>query len=129
MAIVLTGCATTGTRSGQLGPLAADHRLVTLVVTEDSSVVRSECPPTLASGHVLGCQTSQRVGLLGGGVARVVKIVRFTERLPSAMAFEIDLHELCHAVAALQTIDDPCHVENNGVVESASALPRNLLLR
>ena len=24
---------------------------------------------------------------------------------------------LCHTVAALQTIDDPCHAENNGLIQ------------
>jgi hypothetical protein len=106
------GCAT-GTRSGRLGVLPGDERLVTLVVSEDLAVVGRECP--FALGAPLGCQTSRKVPLAGGAVARVVKIVRYTDRVPSAMAFEIDIHELCHAVAALQPIPDPCHAENGGV--------------
>ncbi len=113
---------------GRLGVLPQEEHLVTLVVTEDAGIVRSECPLTIVSG-VLGCQTSREVKLTSGRPARVVKIVRFTDRLPSAMAFEIDIHELCHAVAALQSIDDPCHIGNNGIVESAAALPRQLLGR
>lgn len=129
-ALALSGCAT-GTRTGQLGPLAASEHLVTLVVTEDTAVVRQECPlGIVATSHVLGCQTSRPVAVKDGGVARVVKIVRFTDRLPSAMAFEIDIHELCHAVAALQPIADPCHVGNGGVVQHyPSALPRTMLIR
>jgi hypothetical protein len=125
---VATGCATTGTRSGHLGVLDTDAQLVTLVVSEDSTVVRGECP-LVAHGSVLGCQTSRTVALPDGRSVRLVKIVRFTDRLPSAMAFEIDIHELCHAVAALQGIDDPCHTGNGGVVQHPAALPRNLLLR
>ena len=52
------------------------------------------------------------------GVARAVKIVRYTDRLPSEMAFEIDLHELCHVVAALQPIADPCHNGNGGTIRA-----------
>jgi hypothetical protein len=112
--VALTGCAA-GTRSGGLGTLPGGERLVTLVVTEDPSMVRSECP--FALGALLGCQTSRKVALPEGN-ARVVKIVRYTDRVPSELAFEIDLHELCHAVAALQTITDPCHAENGGVARS-----------
>jgi hypothetical protein len=45
--------------------------------------------------------------------------VRYTDALPSTMAFEIEVHELCHAVAALQTIDDSCHAENNGLIQTS----------
>jgi len=47
------------------------------------------------------------------------QVVRYTDALPSMMAFEIEIHELCHAVAALQTIDDPCHAENNGLIQTS----------
>ena len=124
--VVASGCATT-TRSGALGLLPHGDRLVTLVVTEDPSVVRGECPPNLGHAGVLGCQTSREVTLAGGSV-RLVKIVRYADRVPSPLTFEIDIHELCHAVAALQRIDDPCHTENGGVVEQA-ATPRHLLAR
>ena len=112
------GCAA-GTRSAGLGLLPGGERLVTLVVSEDASVVVRECPPAL--GNVLGCQTSRRVPLTEGAEARVVKIVRYTDRIPSELAFEIDIHELCHAVAALQPIPDPCHAENNGVAATVRA--------
>jgi hypothetical protein len=46
-----------------------------------------------------------------------MKIVRYAETLPSAVTFEIDAHELCHAVAALQLMDDPCHDGNNGMLQ------------
>ena len=110
-----TGCAI-GTRTGGLGTLPGGERLVTLVVTEDTATVGRECP--LAMGRVLGCQTSRRVPLSEGTDAKVVKIVRYTDRVPSELAFEIDLHELCHAVAALQPIKDPCHAENGGVAHT-----------
>ena len=129
IAMALTGCATTGTRSGHLGVLPRDEQLVTLVVSEDAAIVRGECPLNVANSNVLGCQTSRTVELPDGRSVRVVKIVRFTDRLPSPMAFAIDIHELCHAVAALQGIDDPCHMENGGVVQQRSALPRSLMLR
>jgi hypothetical protein len=123
---VASGCAAT-TRSGALGLLPQGERLVTLVITEDPSVLRGECPPNLGHAAVLGCQTSREVTLANGPV-RLVKIVRYAERVPSSLTFEIDIHELCHAVAALQRIDDPCHAENGGVVEHA-ATPRHLLAR
>jgi hypothetical protein len=98
------------------------------VVTEDPAVVRGECPPNFGHGAVLGCQTSRQVDLIGGKSIRVVKIVRYTDRVPSALAFEIDIHELCHAIAALQPMDDPCHVGNGGIAGEA-AVPRHLLAR
>ena len=90
-----------------------------LVVSEDPEVVRRECRSVQASGPVVGCQLSWPVALPDGGPVRVVKIVRYTDSLPSAMAFEIDMHELCHAVAVLQSIEDPCHIGNGGVLESS----------
>jgi hypothetical protein len=116
------------TRSGHLGGLPRGEQLVTLVVSEDTAVVRGECPLNFTHG-VLGCQTSRAVELSDGKKVRVVKIVRYTDRAPSALTFEIDLHELCHAVATLQGIDDPCHTGNAGIVEHAAALPRHLLVR
>ena len=127
--IALAGCATTGTRSGRLGILPHGEQLVTLVVSEDAAIVRGECPLHLAHGNVLGCQTSRKVQLPDGRSVRVVKIVRFTDRLPSPMAFDIDIHELCHAVAAVQGIDDPCHTGNGGVVQHPAALPGHLIRR
>ena len=70
-------------------------------------------------GAVLGCQQSWPITLPDGRRARGVKIVRYTDSLPSPLAFEIDIHELCHAVAALQLIDDPCHATNGGVVQAS----------
>jgi hypothetical protein len=126
-AVLASGCATS-TRSGALGALARGEHLVTLVVTEDRMVVRAECLPYFTDPYLLGCQLSRAVELGEGRSVRVVRIVRYTDRVPSALAFEIDIHELCHAVAALQPIDDPCHVGNEGVVERA-AVPRHLLVR
>jgi hypothetical protein len=83
----------------------------------------------VAAGRVLGCQTSRTVELAGGGVARAVRIVRYTDQMPSALAFEIDLHELCHAVATVQGLDDPCHIGNDGIAQQSYALPRALIGR
>jgi hypothetical protein len=128
LACVVAGCAT-GTRSGRLGHIGSDANLVTLVVSEDATIVRRECPFAAAAGQVLGCQTSRAVHLPEGGVVRAVRIVRYTDRLPSGLAFEIDLHELCHAVAAVQGLDDPCHIGNDGVVQHPYAAPRALFGR
>jgi len=49
---------------------------------------------------------------------RMIKIVRYAETLPSPATFEIDAHELCHAIAALQVVDDPCHEGNGGVLQA-----------
>jgi hypothetical protein len=112
----LMGCAVT--RTASFGPLAGDHMLVTLVVSEDRAVVAHECRD-LHSGAILGCQTSTPVTLEDGRRARTVKIVRYTDQLPSPLAFEIDIHELCHAVAALQLLEDPCHHGNGGVAQAS----------
>lgn len=112
-----TGCA--GTRIATFGPLAGGHALVTLVVTEDPDVVAQECRGVEHSGRILGCQMSWPTALPDGRHARTVKIVRYTDALPSPLAFEIDGHELCHAIAALQVIHDPCHADNGGVAQAS----------
>jgi hypothetical protein len=114
--LALTGC--TGTRMAGFGPLGGDHRLVTLVVSEDPAIVARECEGVRADGPILGCQKSWPVLLPDGRRVRTMKIVRYTDRLPSPLAFEIDIHELCHAVAALQLVDDPCHADNGGVAQA-----------
>lgn len=111
---LLAGCA--GTAVGHFGPVRPGHPLVTLVVTEDMEIVARECARVAAEGRMLGCQLSWPVA--GDRPYRAVKIVRYTDRLPSDMAFEIDGHELCHMVAALQLLDDPCHRDNNGVLQA-----------
>ena len=118
----LTGC-TAATRTARFGPLPGDEVLVTLVVSEEREVVARACEAARAHGRVLGCQLSWRVALPGGRAARAVKIVRYTDSLPSELAFEIDAHELCHAVAALQLIDDPCHAGNGGVAQAGQEDP------
>ncbi|MGH7277652.1 MAG: hypothetical protein ACREJG_03105 [Candidatus Rokuibacteriota bacterium] len=113
LALTLTGCA--GTRAAALGPLPGHASLLTLIVSEDRDVVRRECAPVAAAGPVLGCHISRSVGLADGRSVRAITIVRYTDALPSPMAFEIDAHELCHAIASLQpAIADPCHVGNDG---------------
>ena len=73
----------------------------------------------LTGGPLLGCRVTRRVQL-GGVTVQAMKIVRYTDALPSALAFEIDAHELCHAIASLQPIADPCHTENNGFIRSSA---------
>jgi hypothetical protein len=121
-AVGLSGCAA-ATRVARMGPLAGDHVLVTLVVTEDRQVVRRECENVLAAGPILGCQMSWTVPGPHPPV-RAMKIVRYTDSIPSPLAFEIDAHELCHAIAALQVMNDPCHTGNNGAVQAGTPLVR-----
>jgi hypothetical protein len=118
-AMLLAGCAST-TRTAQMGPLPNQERLVTLIVTEDRAVVRAECRNVAAAGPILGCSI-WRPALVDGTPIRLIKIVRFTDAVPSALALEIDAHELCHAIAALQPMDDPCHRDNGGGVEAQAA--------
>jgi len=102
---LLSGCVST--RITQVGTLANGERLVTLVVSEDRQVVLRECRDVPALGPMLGCQTSRALALPDGATVRAVKVVRYTDVLPSKLAFEIDAHELCHAIASVQVIDDP----------------------
>lgn len=120
-ALALAGCAGT-TRVAQFGMLADNEPLVTLVVSEDRDLIRRECLNPVAAGPVLGCQMSRDVAV-GEARVRAIKIVRYADVLPSEVTFEIDAHELCHAVAALQGIEDPCHRGNGGVLQ-ASLSPR-----
>jgi hypothetical protein len=114
--LVLSGCATT--RRIAMGPLPTTEPLITLVVTEDRGVIRDECAGVETPGSLLGCRVTRRV-LLNGTTVQVMKIVRYTDALPSALAFEIDAHELCHAIASLQPIADPCHTGNDGVIQTS----------
>jgi hypothetical protein len=123
-AILLAGCVST--RSAAMGRLPNNEHLVSLLVTQDRTLVEKQCEGVAAIGRILGCQTMRTMVLPGGEQIRLVKIVRFTDALPSAMAFEIDLHELCHAIASVQSVSDPCHVGNNGTLQTA--IPRALRL-
>ena len=127
LALLAGGCAST--RSGQMGVLPSRDPLVTLVVSQQRAVVAQECPPMISATPVLGCQTSHPVRMPDGLSARVVKIVRYADTLPSEMSFEIDLHELCHAIAALQPIRDPCHDGNDGHVVSGTGKPTPIVSR
>ena len=122
-ALTLTGCAA-GTRTAQFGHLAPNEPLVTLIVSEDRETINRECLDPDGTRRILGCQTSRIVDVPGSGQVIAVKIVRYTDALPSEMAFEIDVHELCHAVAATQAIEDPCHQANDGVVQTAVSVAR-----
>lgn len=119
--LALAGCAG-NTRVARFGMLAGDEPLVTLVVSEDRDLIRRECLNPVTVGPVLGCQMSRDVAV-GEARVRAIKIVRYADVLPSEVTFEIDAHELCHAVAALQSIEDPCHRGNDGVLQ-ASLFPR-----
>ena len=117
-AVTFGGCAS-GTLVARFGPLPGGHSLMTLVISEDLDVVRRECADVPALGRVLGCQSSRPVREHDEhATLRMVKIVRYAESLPSPATFEIDAHELCHVVAALQHIPDPCHEGNNGVLQA-----------
>ena len=120
LGIALAGCVST--RIAEVGTLPNGERLITLVVSENRRVVDRECQDVPALGPVLGCQTSRALALPNGVAVRAVKIVRYTDVLPSRMAFEIDAHELCHAIAAVQSIEDPCHAVDHGIVESSALL-------
>ena len=119
--LLLTGCATS-TRTARMGPLSTTEPLVTLVVSDDRSVVERECRDVPALGPVLGCSMWRTIRVGVANEVKVMKVVRYADALPSALALEIDVHELCHVVAALQSIDDPCHVGNNGVIQSAAGI-------
>lgn len=123
--LLVTGCATS-TRTARMGPLPSMEPLVTLVVSDDRHVVERECRDVPALAPVLGCSIWRTVGGDSGSI-KIMKIVRYADSLPSELAMEIDAHELCHVVAALQSLDDPCHLGNNGVIQSATgiaAVPR-----
>ena len=116
VSMLLSGCAES--RTARFGLLPNAQPLVTLLVSRDGAVVQRECLDVDAPGQIMGCHLSWPVPMPDGSSVRAVKIVRYTDSLPSPMAFEIDAHELCHAVAALQQIKDPCHGGNAGVLES-----------
>jgi hypothetical protein len=118
-ALLLAGCATT--RIVHHGYLATHEPLVTVVISEDRSVIAAECRKAPSLGPVLGCQSSREIRLADGKAARVVTIVRYTDRVPSRLAAEIEAHELCHAVASLQSIGDPCHVGSNEFLQASDA--------
>jgi hypothetical protein len=130
--VALAGCVSSGshglltrvfesvTREIQFGHVRPGEPLVTLVVTQDRSVVWNECADAgTAGGPLLGCQRSYVVHVTAGRAVHAVKIVRYTDVLPSPLAFEIEAHELCHAIAAIQSIDDPCHTDPAGRINSA----------
>ena len=118
--LILTGCATS-TRIARMGPLPSLEPLVTLVVSDDRRVVEHECRDVPALGPILGCSMWRTIRIDGTEV-KVMKVVRYADSVPSALALEIDVHELCHVVAALQSMDDPCHEGNNGVIQSAAGV-------
>jgi len=122
--LALGGCATS-IRTAKLGPLPTGP-LVTLIVSDDRAVVERECREVPALGPILGCSIWRTVQPDGKTDVKTMKVVRYTDAMPSALALEIDAHELCHVVAALQQIDDPCHVGNGGVVRAGGANVRGM---
>jgi hypothetical protein len=122
--LALGGCATS-TRTAKMGPLSTGP-LVTLIVSDDRAVVERECREVPALGPVLGCSIWHTVQPDGKTDVKMMKVVRYTDALPSALALEIDAHELCHVVAALQPIDDPCHVGNGGIVRAGAPNARGM---
>ena len=122
--LALGGCATS-TRTAKMGPLATGP-LVTLIVSDDRAVVERECREVPALGPVLGCSIWRTVQPDGKTDVKMMKVVRYTDAVPSALALEIDAHELCHVVAALQPIDDPCHVGNGGIVRAGGGNVRGM---
>jgi hypothetical protein len=120
LGVLLAGCASS-TKVMEMGPLGNGNRLVTVVVSEDRAVIRQECVNIPSAGPILGCHLWRRVTGPGGANVQLVKIVRFTDTMPSTLSLEIDVHELCHAIAALQPIEDPCHADNHGIIESAAS--------
>jgi hypothetical protein len=107
------------TRVTHFGFFATGEPLVTLLISEDTGRVRHECGGDAEGLAVLGCQISRQIVLENDQKVRGITIVRYTDALPSELAQEIDVHEMCHAVASLQAIEDPCHNGNGGAVQSA----------
>jgi hypothetical protein len=105
------------TRAGDIGPLPNREPLLRLVVSDDLDLVHRECRHALAPGTVVGCVIARIVVRTDGRHVHAVTLVRYADVLPSPLAFEIELHELCHFVASLQSIDDPCHVGNQGLLD------------
>lgn len=123
IALLLSGCAAS-TQVIRYGAVVPEAHLVTLVVTESLEVAQAECKDASypVGATLLGCQSMQLLAAPSGEpFVRAVRIVRYTDFLPSQMALEIEAHELCHAVAALQFIQDPCHTGNNGEIAVSKA--------
>ena len=123
IALLLSGCAAS-TQVIRYGAVVPEAHLVTLVVTESLEVAQQECKDASypVGTTLLGFQRMQLLPAPAGEpFVRAVRIVRYTDFLPSQMALEIEAHELCHAVAALQFIEDPCHTGNNGEIAASKA--------
>lgn len=125
VAVVVSGCTTT-TLVARVGPLAGGHTLLTLLVTDNLDVVKQECAGVSAHGRVLGCQRSSPVKEAGWPPVRSTTIVRYAETVPTPVTFEIEAHELCHALAAVQWLPDPCHVGNGGELRAMESPPISL---
>lgn len=123
IALLLSGCAAS-TQVIRYGAVVPEAHLVTLVVTESLEVTQAECKDAAhpVGMTLLGCQSMQLLAAPSGEpFVRAVRIVRYTDFLPSQMALEIEAHELCHVAAALQFIEDPYHTGNNGEIAVSKA--------
>ncbi len=124
---LLYGCTTT--QVVHMGTLPNNIPLVRLMVTEDRRLVGQECQGQ-DTDRILGCEITRIIPLDSPGKSlRGVTIIRYTDSLPSNMALEVEAHELCHAVASLQAIADPCHQGNDGVLQSALPIQPRLVMR
>jgi hypothetical protein len=103
--LAASGCASSALVAN-LGQLD-DTSLVTLIVTSDLRLVEKECAGVPATAPLMGCEVS--IPAIRGTVpVRAVKVVRYTETMPTALSFEIDARSLCHTVAALQLLTESC---------------------
>lgn len=119
--LLLAGCAqqARATQYGILNGLMGRQYLVTLYVYRNVESVAQACPTKADVPKGLGmygCQWNNEAVLSDGTKVQRTTVVRLTDRVPSATALEIEAHELCHVVASLQPMDDPCHLVNGGVI-------------
>lgn len=110
--LALSGCAATLT--AYAGPVGQEN-ILTLVVSRDLGLIGEKCGAFPLGGRVYGCEFTRSLQMPDGTSVRLVTVVRYTDSLPSGLSFEVEVHELCHVVAALQAIPDPCHSGNHGV--------------
>ena len=103
--LLIAGCSTV-THTAHVGLLSNRESLVTLVVTEDPSVVSRACNDI---PRVAGCRHAGLATLADGTIVRTVKIVRLTDAPPTATAFASEARQLCEVIAALQSAPVSCH--------------------
>jgi hypothetical protein len=109
------GCSAV-TQTAHVGLLSNRESLVTLVVTEDQSVVARGCNDI---PRVQGCRHAGFSTLADGTVLRTVKIVRYTDAPPTPETFASEARQLCEVIAALQSASVSCHE-----MQASLAIPR-----